>query len=107
MNCIFLLGQNPQKNELLDSVSIGEVDILKAGHHGSAFSTGYSLLEDTTPDIAVISAGVNNQYGHPASETLKRLDEYDVQVISTQDSGAITVDIYPDRFVIFEYLKSH
>ena len=96
-----------RENELLDSVSIGEIDILKAGHHGSAFSTGYSLLEDTTPDIAVISAGVNNQYGHPAPETLKRLNEYDVQVISTQDSGAITVDIYPDRFVISEYLKSH
>ena len=96
-----------KEEEFLENSTIGKTDILKAGHHGSAFSTGYELLEDISPDVAVISAGVNNLYGHPSQETLSRLDEYDVQVISTQDAGAITVDIYPERYVITGFLKSH
>lgn len=95
------------EEELLSCCSIGKADILKAGHHGSAFSTGYAFLNDTEPDIAVISAGINNQYGHPSSETLERFDEYDTVVLSTQDVGAVTVDIYTDRYKITGYLKSH
>lgn len=95
------------ETELLSEESIGNIDILKAGHHGSEFSTGYLLLEDTFPDIAIISAGINNPYGHPSPVTVKRLNEYDAEVLSTQDLGAVTVDIRHNEYKIYGYLNPH
>lgn len=91
--------------DMLSDMSIGKVDILKAGHHGSGYSTGYALLSDTRPDIAVISAGINNIYGHPSEETLKRLRESDADIISTLDIGAITIEIYDDRYKIYGFVN--
>lgn len=51
-------------------------DVLKLGHHGSDTSTGTRLLEATQADFAVISVGLDNQYGHPHSEVLERVTEY-------------------------------
>lgn len=50
-------------------------DVLKVGHHGSYSSTGYLFLRTVNPRYAVISAGVNNDYGHPHEETLSRLND--------------------------------
>ena len=94
-----------EEDLFLQDESIGKTDILKAGHHGSGYSTGIGLLEDTMPEVAIISAGVDNPYGHPSPITLDRLEEYDVTVVSTQSMGAITVEIYPDRFSIRGYLN--
>lgn len=85
--------------------SIGKTDILKAGHHGSGFSTGILLLDDTMPEVAIISAGIDNPYGHPSPVTLERLEEHDVSVVSTQRLGAITVEIYRDRYKIYGYIN--
>ncbi|MBW3613266.1 MAG: DNA internalization-related competence protein ComEC/Rec2 [Chloroflexi bacterium] len=49
------------------------VDLLKVGHHGSHSSTTPALLEAIRPAIAVISAGEDNEHGHPAAETLATL----------------------------------
>ena len=92
---------------LLDRYDIGKVDILKAGHHGSEYSTGNRLLSEISPSLCIISAGVDNQYGHPAIETLERLNEHDVDVISTQDHGAITVEICDDRYTVSGFLNMH
>ena len=92
---------------LLDRYDIGKVDILKAGHHGSEYSTGNRLLSEISPSLCIISAGVDNQYGHPAIETLERLNEHDVDVISTQDHGAITVEICNDRYTVSGFLNIH
>jgi competence protein ComEC len=48
-------------------------DVLKVGHHGSATSTTDLLLRRVRPSLAVISAGVGNQFGHPHDEVLARL----------------------------------
>lgn len=53
-----------------------EVDILKAGHHGSKTSTSQGLLEAASPSAVVISAGRDNQYGHPHPDILERLKNY-------------------------------
>lgn len=95
------------EDKLLDRYDIGNVDILKAGHHGSEFSTGNRLLDEISPDICIISAGVGNQYGHPSEKTLGRLRKHDTEVISTQDYGAITIDIYADRYTISGFLIGH
>lgn len=48
--------------------------VLKAGHHGSGTSSAGKFLEAVSPEIVVISAGLDNQYGHPAPEVLERLE---------------------------------
>ncbi len=67
-----------------------DVDILKVAHHGSNTSTSDEWLEATTPELAIISAGVNNRFGHPHPDVLQRLSKSDIKVVSTQDFGAIT-----------------
>lgn len=66
-----------------------KVDVLKAGHHGSAYSTGSAFLQKTRPDYVIISAGKDNEYGHPAPETLKRIGDIGAISYSTIDKGTI------------------
>lgn len=66
------------------------IDYLKVGHHGSKSSTGDKLLKSIQPELGLISAGVNNRYGHPNKETIQRLDKNGVQHLNTADYGMIT-----------------
>ena len=65
-------------------------DVLKAGHHGSRYSTDAILLNAVAPSTVVISAGKGNSYGHPHKEVLDRIGRYGAEVVSTIDSGTIT-----------------
>lgn len=58
---------------LLSRGLLPAIDLLKVGHHGSAYSSTPALLDQVRPSVAVISAGLGNPYGHPAAETLARL----------------------------------
>ena len=78
------------EKQLLSFYSIGEVELLIAGHHGSKNSTSEILLETIRPDTAFISVGTNS-YGHPSAEVLDRLSEYDVDVYRTDIHGNITL----------------
>ncbi|MCP6719319.1 MAG: MBL fold metallo-hydrolase [Patescibacteria group bacterium] len=68
-----------------------ESDILKIGHHGSKTSTSKELLEEVKPEIAVISVGKLNKYGHPHFEVLEALDKYDIRVLRTDQYGDIKI----------------
>lgn len=70
---------------------LGPVDVLKVGHHGSRTSTGAAWLGELTPRVAVISAGDGNRYGHPAPETVARLQQYGAQVWRTDIDGTVSV----------------
>lgn len=72
---------------------LGYLQVLQAAHHGSNGSTCAALLEDTTPDVVLISCGKNNDYGHPHSKVLQRLREVDAQVWRTDRSGDILVSV--------------
>jgi competence protein ComEC len=65
--------------------------VLKVGHHGSATSTGEVLLRTVQPEIALISAGRRNRYGHPAPSVVQRLEAHRVRVLRTDRLGNITV----------------
>jgi competence protein ComEC len=66
-----------------------DIELLVVGHHGSRYSTDAVLLETTRPETAAISVGAGNRYGHPAEETLSRLNEYDVTIYRTDLSGTL------------------
>lgn len=75
---------------LLQSVLPKHVTVYKAGHHGSKTSSGEQLLTYIRPEYAVISAGKDNRYGHPAPEALERLRRYSKEILSTIDHGTIS-----------------
>ena len=65
---------------LCDETDLGDMELLVVGHHGSRYSTSDTLLEDITPEIAFISVGAGNGYGHPTAEVLRRLEDHGVTV---------------------------
>jgi competence protein ComEC len=69
-------------------------DFLKVAHHGSAGASSTALLGRLRPRAATISAGVDNDYGHPAPETLARLEAVGARIWRTdlQGSGAVDFD---------------
>lgn len=77
------------ENKLVLDKSIPKLTALVAGHHGSPYSTGESLLAATMPEYVFISVGENNRYGHPSPQVLDRLDQYDCSVLRTDCDGTI------------------
>lgn len=76
---------------LLDHTDLPDLELLVAGHHGSKYSTTQELLELTKPELAAISVGKHNRYGHPAPETLERLDAIGAEVYRTDLQGTVVV----------------
>jgi competence protein ComEC len=69
------------------------VEILKVAHHGSADPLLSALLRRVQPDIAVVSVGAGNDYGHPAPSTLSALAAEDgLDVLRTDEDGRVTVE---------------
>lgn len=90
----FLFTGDAEEEAEDDIVNCGvdiDVDVYKAGHHGSSTSSGQKLLQAATPEYAVISCGEGNSYGHPHSETLNSLRAMGVKVYRTDEQGTITV----------------
>lgn len=66
-------------------------DVLKVGHHGSSSSTTKKFLKQVQPELAIISCGEGNKYGHPTEQALERLKEENVKVYRTDIHGDITI----------------
>lgn len=67
--------------------------VLKVGHHGSSTSTSQAFLSAVTPNYAVISAGINNSYGHPTQQTLNIIANNNVMTYGTYSYGTITFSL--------------
>jgi len=72
-----------------ETENILDSDILKLGHHGSKTSSSVLWLEKVSPEVAIISAGKNNRYGHPHKEILDRLYDLHIPFLSTAEKGNI------------------
>lgn len=81
------------------------ITVLKVAHHGSGNSTSTELLTGLRPQIAVISCGENNPYGHPHEETLERLAETGAKVLRTDELGAVRIAVRKNRVEISGYAR--
>ena len=78
------------ERQLLSDYDLPDLEVLIVGHHGSKYSTCPELLEATAPDVAIISVGADNSYGHPTDEVLQRLKAAGCAVYRTDLHGTIT-----------------
>jgi competence protein ComEC len=78
--------------------------ILKVPHHGSADSAAPEFLEAVRPQVAVISVGAGNPFGHPSSEMLDGLRRVGAKVMRTDEEGAITIRLRPPRWSVWGYV---
>lgn len=65
--------------------------VLKVGHHGSRTSTSSAFLEVVNPEVAVISVGEGNRYGHPHQETVEELVIEGVTIYRTDLHGSVEI----------------
>jgi competence protein ComEC len=89
-----LTGDAEEEVELWEVATYGNTlqsTILKVGHHGSSSSTTHEFLDKVRPDIALISCGADNPYGHPHDEILDILEDFDVEIFRTDLDGNITI----------------
>lgn len=70
---------------------LGKVSVLKIGHHGSDTSSSEEFLASVQPEMAVISVGKDNDFGHPSLRTIKKLERAGAKVFRTDESGTIKI----------------
>lgn len=78
---------------LTDQVAnrVKDAEVLKVPHHGSKNGLTQALLEASRPQLAVISVGKKNRYGHPSKETLDLLEKAGVKTLRTDLDGTVEV----------------
>ena len=67
------------------------IDVYKAGHHGSITSSSELFLETISPDIAVVSCGSGNKYGHPDGAAIDRIQQYTNEIYRTDVCGSVVI----------------
>ncbi len=75
-------------------------DVFKLAHHGSSTSNTSDFIDAVSPELAVISYGVDNSYGHPHDEITDMLDKKNIPYYTTAESGNIVIKVIDDKLVI-------
>lgn len=84
-------AETSAEEKMVDSGRLEHVNVYKVGHHGSSTSSSEVFLEAIRPDIAVISCGKKNKYGHPASEALERIKKFTDKIYRTDECGTVKI----------------
>jgi competence protein ComEC len=79
------------ERRFLDEHTNLRADVLKVGHHGSAYGSSPSFIAAVSPRYAIISVGRHNLFGHPAPSTLQTLQRFGARVYRTDEDGAVTI----------------
>ncbi len=85
---VLLSGDIDSKSE--EKIDFPDIEVLKIPHHGSKYSTSPSLLQESKPELAVISVG-KNRFGHPTHEVLDLLKSLGINFLRTDESGKIEI----------------
>ena len=84
---ILLMGD--AEKEVEQNLNVGDIDLLKVGHHGSYSSSSKLFIDKIDPEYAVILVGEDNKYGHPHKETMDTLKEKGIEVHRSDECGDI------------------
>ncbi len=79
-----------------------DCEILKVGHHGSSTSSSEEFIYAVSPEVALISVGEGNSYGHPHIETLAVLNSYLDEIHRTDREGDIVIGMTKDKYWVIE-----
>lgn len=82
-------AESEELHKMIAEGAVGDIDILKVGHHGSKASLDDSVIKALKPEYALISAGEGNSYGHPTIDALQALEKGGAQVFRTDERGCV------------------
>jgi competence protein ComEC len=88
----FLLTGDAETNiseELINNKIDISADVLKVPHHGSCASLNQKIIDAVRPEVAIISVGADNKYGHPCAQTLDLLNNANIQILRTDYEGTL------------------
>ncbi|GAK08774.1 ComEC/Rec2 family competence protein [Geomicrobium sp. JCM 19038] len=84
-----------QQPELLNA------DVFHVGHHGSSTSNGEEFLRAVDPEVAIYSADVDSEYGHPHDEVVERFEDLGIELFGTAEQGEVYVIIQDGEWDLF------
>ena len=91
--CALLTGdaERDETGGCIGAGDVGDIDVLKVGHHGSEVSLTQEQANVLNPEVSIASAGEGNSYGHPSEECVATLEEAGSWFICTKDVGDVEV----------------
>ena len=89
----------------LQDIHMNHVQILKTAHHGSRTSSSEMFLDRLKVQLALVSYGKGNSYGHPSPETMDRLEDHGIVILETGEKGAITLQTDGASLRIYAFLE--
>ncbi len=98
-------GEQAAAQRLGKAVGFRGIDIYKASHHGSRYSNTEELISLIEPELAIISCGQDNRYGHPHAETIERFEAVGSNIRITKDTGAIMIKIKNGKYRVKDYIR--
>ena len=98
-------GSEAEARLLTEGVDL-RADVLKVGHHGSAYSSTPEFISAVAPRCAIISVGRDNLFGHPASVTLETLRRSGAEIYRTDHNGAVTIESDGAQFRASPFIRA-
>lgn len=108
-NCIVLLASlddldillpGDAEGEVLSTLNLTPMEVYKVPHHGSRDGAAAAVLNMIRPEVAVISVGEGNRYGHPTDQTLGAIKEAGARIFRTDRQGTVRVSYVDGNMVI-------
>ena len=103
--CLFTGDLGIEGEKVLLPKLVDEYRILKVAHHGSKNSSSQEFLDRISPEIALISCGKENRYGHPHKETCDRLLNVECKIYKTSFDGELSMIFERDRILVRTFQK--
>jgi competence protein ComEC len=94
------LGDLSKEYELQILDKLYDVDVLKVGHHGSNASTSDELVTKATPEVALVSVGEDNKYGHPDKDVINKLENLGIRVVRTDRNGRSALILHDGSYCV-------
>lgn len=93
-DALFMGDAGVEAEERIVQQGIEDITLLKVGHHGSSVEANTEeFIETMSPEVAVISCGENNVYGHPHEQTIFHLNTVESQIWITSQSGYLSFEL--------------